>query len=195
MTLSAFLRDYLYISLGGNRRGKACRYVNLVITMVLGGLWHGANWTFVLWGTLHGFYLVVNHAWLALREHLSLTEVRGSAFVAGTITFLAVVVAWVMFRAHDVGSALHLLGGMAGLNGFGSLTNVAPHLSYSAAVVIAWLVAGLAISKLMPNCLEIATAIERWKYRGRALGFAAGSLLIYVILNFNRITTFIYFQF
>ena len=63
MTLSRFLRDYLYIPLGGNRHGRVLRYVNLMITMLLGGLWHGAAWTFVVWGALHGLYLCVNHAW------------------------------------------------------------------------------------------------------------------------------------
>ena len=64
MTLSQFLRDYLYIPLGGNRHGPALRYVNLGITMLLGGLWHGAAWTFVVWGALHGVYLCINHAWI-----------------------------------------------------------------------------------------------------------------------------------
>ena len=64
MTLSQFLRDYLYIPLGGNRHGSVLRYVNLMITMLLGGLWHGAAWTFVLWGALHGLYLCINHAWV-----------------------------------------------------------------------------------------------------------------------------------
>ena len=63
MTLSQFLRDYLYIPLGGNRHGRVRRYVNLMITMLLGGLWHGAGWTFVVWGGLHGVYLCINHAW------------------------------------------------------------------------------------------------------------------------------------
>ena len=62
MTLSQFLRDYLYIPLGGNRRGPALRYLNLMVTMLLGGLWHGAAWTFVIWGALHGLYLSINHA-------------------------------------------------------------------------------------------------------------------------------------
>src|SRR2546422_1082067 len=70
ITLSRFLREYLYIPLGGNRKGPWRRYVNLLITMLLGGLWHGAGWTFVVWGALHGFYLMVNHLWRALRQHL-----------------------------------------------------------------------------------------------------------------------------
>ncbi len=68
MTLSRFLRDYLYVPLGGNRLGRTRRYVNLMVTMLLGGLWHGASWTFVVWGGLHGAYLVVNHAWQWLKE-------------------------------------------------------------------------------------------------------------------------------
>jgi len=70
MTLSAFLRDYLYIPLGGSRKGMPRRYINLMTTMLLGGLWHGAGWTFVVWGFLHGFYLVVNHAWTSFRTSL-----------------------------------------------------------------------------------------------------------------------------
>ncbi|NIJ49773.1 D-alanyl-lipoteichoic acid acyltransferase DltB (MBOAT superfamily) [Rhizomicrobium electricum] len=195
MTLSKFLRDYLYISLGGNRRGRTRRYVNLMLTMVLGGLWHGANWTFVLWGTLHGLYLVVNHAWQALREALALPKIRGSGFIAGAITFVAVVVAWVVFRANDISSAWSLIQGMAGWNGFRSPAGLAPHVAASGAVVMAWLAGGIAVSKMLPNSLEIAAALENWRYRGRALGFAAGALFVYVVLNFNRITTFIYFQF
>ncbi len=111
MTLSRFLRDYLYIALGGNRRGAGRRYVNLFLTMLLGGLWHGAGWTFVIWGALHGLYLIVNHAWQALTRG----RVEGSiaARSAGRLlTFLAVVVGWVFFRAEDVPSALRILAAM-----------------------------------------------------------------------------------
>ena len=76
MTLSRFLRDYLYIPLGGNRHGPARRYVNLIVTMLLGGLWHGAGWTFVLWGALHGVYLVVNHLWREAKARLGLLPSR-----------------------------------------------------------------------------------------------------------------------
>jgi D-alanyl-lipoteichoic acid acyltransferase DltB (MBOAT superfamily) len=120
MTLSRFLRDYLYVPLGGNRKGKARRYVNLLVTMLLGGLWHGAGWTFVIWGGLHGVYLVVNHAWRALRERLG-QDLRRSTFLgrlaAGALTFLAVTVAWVFFRAEDLATALDILWAMAGGNG------------------------------------------------------------------------------
>lgn len=97
MTLSRFLRDYLYIPLGGNRCGPMRRYANLMTTMLLGGLWHGAGITFVLWGALHGLFLCVNNGWNALRKKLGWRPMPGALAVA--ITFLAVVFAWVPFRA------------------------------------------------------------------------------------------------
>ncbi len=120
MTLSRFLRDYLYVPLGGNRKGPARRYVNLMITMVLGGLWHGAGWTFVLWGALHGAYLAINHGWQMLRarlgHNLKISSAAGRA--AGCLlTFIAVVLAWVVFRAGDMTAALVMLKAMAGCNG------------------------------------------------------------------------------
>jgi len=120
MTLSRFLRDYLYISLGGNRRGTARRYVNLIITMVLGGLWHGAGWTFVLWGALHGFYVAVNHGWRALRVRLGQDLKRSTWWgraCAGLLTFIAVVIGWALFRAADLTAAVAMLKAMAGFNG------------------------------------------------------------------------------
>jgi len=117
MTLSRFLRDYLYIPLGGNRHGPLRRYVNLMTTMILGGLWHGAGWTFVVWGALHGAYLVVNHAWQALRGGERAAAARKPTFWAWLLTFLAVVIGWVFFRAKDLDTAFDMLRGMAGFNG------------------------------------------------------------------------------
>src|SRR5450631_3705009 len=102
MSLSQFLRDYLYVRLGGNRRGAARRYVNLMLTMLLGGLWHGASWTFVVWGGLHGAYLLVNHAWRSAAGRLPRPgALLGAAgrFAGRGLTLLAVIVAWVFFRA------------------------------------------------------------------------------------------------
>jgi alginate O-acetyltransferase complex protein AlgI len=121
ITLSRFLRDYLYVPLGGNRHGPARRYINLLATMLLGGLWHGAGWSFVLWGALHGFYLCVNHGWRALRVRLGHDLSRSTRWgraLACVITFAAVVVGWVVFRADSVATATAMLKGMAGLNGF-----------------------------------------------------------------------------
>jgi D-alanyl-lipoteichoic acid acyltransferase DltB (MBOAT superfamily) len=120
MTLSRFLRDYLYIALGGNRNGKTRRYINLLLTMLLGGLWHGAGWTFVIWGGLHGLYLIINHGWHQIRRSLGhdiKTISRQGRLAAMTLTFMAVVFAWVFFRAQNIDAALSMLSGMAGMNG------------------------------------------------------------------------------
>ncbi len=120
MTLSRFLRDYLYFSLGGNRKGPVRRYVNLFITMLLGGLWHGAGWTFIAWGGLHGVYLVVNHGWIALRQRLGQDPERSTPWgraIGRLVTFIAVVAGWVFFRATNFDDAVAILRGMAGLNG------------------------------------------------------------------------------
>ncbi len=119
MTLSQFLRDYLYIPLGGNKKSNTRRYANLMITMLLGGLWHGASWNFVVWGALHGFYLAANHLWRAVwtsRPSPWLAP-RAASSLAWLATFLAVIIAWVIFRAHDLSQAQLVLRGMAGLNG------------------------------------------------------------------------------
>ncbi len=128
MTLSRFLRDYLYIPLGGNRNGPVRRHVNLFVTMVLGGLWHGAGWTFVVWGALHGVYLVINHLWQSLRGSENAASRSGPRFWAWLLTFLAVVVGWVFFRAKSVDVAFDILQGMAGLNGI-----VLPHQWFKSA--------------------------------------------------------------
>ncbi|MBI3248602.1 MAG: MBOAT family protein [Deltaproteobacteria bacterium] len=116
MTLSRFLRDYLYISLGGNRKGHVRRYVNLLLTMLLGGLWHGAGWNFVIWGGLHGMYLVANHGWQAARERFGMTHSTPiTRELSRLVTFVAVVVAWVFFRANNATTAFHVLSAMLGL--------------------------------------------------------------------------------
>lgn len=119
MTLSAFLRDYLYIALGGNRHGEGRRQINLFLTMLLGGLWHGAGWTFVIWGALHGSYLMVNHYWRDLTARWGYTDEKPllPTALAWTITMLAVVVAWVLFRAVNLDAAGSILASMIGLNG------------------------------------------------------------------------------
>ncbi|MEP5567758.1 MAG: MBOAT family O-acyltransferase [Halioglobus sp.] len=108
MTLSRFLRDYLYFSLGGNRLGAVKRYRNLVITMVLGGLWHGAAWTFVVWGALHGMFLCLNHFWRALTRRAGLEEFFKAALLQPLfilLTFTAWTIALIVFRADDLPSS------------------------------------------------------------------------------------------
>lgn len=136
MTLSRFLRDYLYIPLGGSRRGPARRYVNVALTMLLGGLWHGAGWTFIIWGALHGAFLAINHAWRALPQRRSeslLTAITADStdslatpskkenWITGaffhSLTLVCVVTAWVVFRAESLTAAISQIRSMFGFNG------------------------------------------------------------------------------
>ncbi len=149
ITLSRFLRDYLYVPLGGNRWGPARRHANLMVTMLLGGLWHGAAWTFVVWGGLHGAFLVVNHAWRAARRRLGDGEPVSTPLGRWTgrlLTFICVVAAWVVFRAETFPEAWAMLRGMAGLNGWAA-DAVAP-------VLVPWFAAVLALVWLAPNTQE-----------------------------------------
>ena len=115
MTLSRFLRDYLYIALGGNRHGPLRRYLNLGATMLLGGLWHGAGWNFVIWGALHGAYLMINHGWSALAGAAGWSSTgRPWQLASILLTFIAVCFAWVFFRAADLPRALTIVQGMVG---------------------------------------------------------------------------------
>jgi D-alanyl-lipoteichoic acid acyltransferase DltB (MBOAT superfamily) len=117
ITLSRFLRDYLYIPLGGNRLGEARRYLNLLVTMLLGGLWHGAGWNFLIWGGLHGLYLCVNHLWQVWRGSSQTSPSSSGLFVKGiswAITFAAVVLAWVFFRAKTFEGAWQMLSSLFG---------------------------------------------------------------------------------
>jgi len=111
ITLSRFLRDYLYIPLGGNRKGLLRRLVNLFVTMMLGGLWHGANWTFLVWGALHGVYLALHQLW----QKISAWRMPRPLGVG--LTFGAVMVAWVFFRAENFPAAMRVLEGMTGKHG------------------------------------------------------------------------------
>ena len=119
ITLSHFLRDYVYISLGGNRNGNMKRYSNLFLTMLLGGLWHGAGWNFIIWGALHGSYLMVNLGWQALKSKYSLFSIESKLYIftVWLITFIAVVIGWVFFRAITLDGAISILSGMFGFNG------------------------------------------------------------------------------
>jgi len=174
MTLSRFLRDYLYVPLGGNRHGPARRHLNLMVTMLLGGLWHGAGWNFVIWGGLHGLYLVVNHTWVEARSRMGFGRRSAWGRVAGVaLTFLAVTVAWVFFRSPDLPTALGLLKGMVGINGVelpaalvARLGFIQPMLeslgvdSYLGGttrfvMTYAWVAAAAFIAFAMPNTQEI----------------------------------------
>jgi len=121
ITLSRFLRDYVYIQIGGSRKGFLRRYLNVIITMLLGGFWHGAGWTFIMWGGLHGFYIVINHGWNWLKSQFFTAPNNNKSafglFMGWFITFLSVSVAWVVFRAETMDGAIRVYEGMLMLNG------------------------------------------------------------------------------
>ncbi len=221
ITLSRFLRDYLYIPLGGNRKGVPRRYANLMVTMLLGGLWHGAGWTFVLWGALHGFYLCINNFWVWLRNRLSLPALPRPLAVG--LTFVAVLVAWVPFRAggFELGPAgstadaleatRAILASMFGFNG------IEPWPDRSALIIKAShaqrAVMCLLLVWALPNTQQVmrryrpALGVRElfrprpgprrwWQWRPTPLWTVfVVVLLVVTILQFDKLSEFIYFQF
>ena len=207
MTLSRFLRDYLYFPLGGNRLGVARRHVNLMATMVLGGLWHGAAWTFVVWGTLHGLFLVVNHFW---RDRVAAPRGWGTgrAYRAGAwlITLTVVVVAWVFFRAPDFATAFDLLRAMFGA---GDAAPRSFRLAYHREQLYLT-IALLAIALAAPNTQELMRRFEpalgplrataaRLAWRPTLGWLAATCALVAWAVALTpqgaRVSEFLYFQF
>ena len=196
MTLSQFLRDYLYIPLGGNRRGPTLRYVNLLITMLLGGLWHGAAWTFVAWGALHGVYLCINHAWNYYGPAIAPRLARPANIAAFILTFLSVVVAWVFFRADSLSSAISVLSRMA---------NPA-HAVFGRAEIadLGFIAVYAAIAWFAPNTQAVMGYDHKNRTVGEALGawprrpaflYATAAVLVFGILGIQQHSEFIYFRF
>ncbi|MDF9393249.1 MULTISPECIES: MBOAT family O-acyltransferase [Methylococcus] len=174
MTLSRFLRDYLYIPLGGNRCAPWRHGLNLFLTMVLGGLWHGANWTYLVWGALHGAGLVIHRGWCSLRRRVGWDAdpvSRPARWAGWLLTFVTVVFGWVLFRADSLATAGNILRGMLGLNGLalpaglkdsalgGYLAAEGWKFSESpllhGAGPVLWIVALLLVSVALPNTNEI----------------------------------------
>jgi D-alanyl-lipoteichoic acid acyltransferase DltB (MBOAT superfamily) len=203
ISLSAWLRDYLYIPLGGNRRGAVGTHVNLMITMLLGGLWHGASWTFVVWGGLHGAYLVVQHASAGIAAPLarmclalppfarrSFTTLPGAGglrtlqrVAAAIVVFTLVNIAWVFFRSPDFASAFLYLQGVLALRpgAEGSLITAAA-------------LGGLTLAIDAPQALaEDEYVFLGWPVQRRALAATAAVLVLLASGSTNA--PFIYFQF
>jgi D-alanyl-lipoteichoic acid acyltransferase DltB (MBOAT superfamily) len=210
MTLSRFLRDYLYIPLGGNRHGPRRRYVNLLVTMGLGGLWHGASWTFVLWGLFHGICLAVNHLWQGWWGS-GRSRVAVPSWLIGwpgrVLTFFLVVLGWVLFRAADLPTAHHILAALFGLGATpaaGIPALLKPKTWY-------WLAGLLAFVWLLPNSAELhnkyqpypAILKDRWAVKGSwwrwqmnpAWACFAALLLAVAVLSLSRAGEFLYYNF
>jgi alginate O-acetyltransferase complex protein AlgI len=218
MSLSRFLRDYLYIPLGGNRFGAFRRYRNLMLTMLIGGLWHGAGWTFIIWGGLHGVYLTANHLWRSAGWfHIPQP-------IARLLTLLAVVAAWVFFRAESVPAALSMLHAMFGGAGLALPERLQPLLGDS--LLAPWIEFGMfrnkyvvaheawitiaalgSIALFCPNTLQFfarfwptldpvqpASVALLWR-PSLWWNTACGCLLVLSVLLLSRESPFLYFRF
>jgi D-alanyl-lipoteichoic acid acyltransferase DltB (MBOAT superfamily) len=214
MTLSAFLLAYLYIPLGGNRHGTPRRYVNLFVTMLLGGLWHGAGWTFLAWGALHGVYLMINHGFRAACRRWQ--WVPGGLGVAGTLaagalTFAAVTIGWVIFRAESFAAAWVMLQGMFGATGISHRKvfaesgladdNLIPILL---ALLAVWLLPNtqqfMRLCDPAPNIVPAPRGPASWLvWRPEAwwscLPIAAGFAAAVIAMSAGHVSEFLYYQF
>jgi len=186
ISLSTWLRDYLYIPLGGNRKSNARTYVNLAVTMLLGGLWHGASWTFVVWGGLHGFYLMVERF---LREHLGKSKQPSSNnFLVAIAIYLLVDITWVFFRAQDFGTAWRLIRSMFGM---GIDVQATLPTIYIIETVVA-IAAMIGVHWYMRNrsLEQVVSRIPWW-----GVGLLWGIMLFLIIITQGSGSAFIYFQF
>ena len=210
MTLSRFLRDYVYIPLGGNRRGRLHTHANLFATFLLGGLWHGASWMFVIWGALHGIAIVLHRIW---RDWGG----RMPTALAWLLTFNFINVTWVFFRARDMDAALKVLGGMVGLNGILLPQALADRSSWLREAgqtwglqfgqwvsrldgnyqIFAWLAGALVLSLFFRNSNQLVLDADRRELmNGRWLAWCALLMLVSLTaILASSYTEFIYFNF
>jgi len=188
ISLSTWLRDYLYIPLGGNRKGPARTYVNLMTTMLLGGLWHGAAWTFVVWGGLHGLYLCVERMLKARFGEATFWRTLGGKLALALLTYFLVNITWVFFRAQDFATARRLITSMLLIDRSG-----APVLSgYFLITAAATILAMLAVHWRMRH-QTLHQEVQRWP--ALAVGLAWGAMLWLIVTTQGGGNAFIYFQF
>ena len=184
MTLSRFLRDYLYVPLGGNRNGRAATYRNLMLTMVIGGLWHGAAWTFVLWGALHGVGLSIERWWGEMRGDAK-SDSLGGRVARRLLTFHVVCLGWVLFRSDSVATAGTVLGRLAD---WGPVPSVTP--------LVVVLIAGSLATQYLPPDRRLKLRVAFSRLRPAAMAAILGGLLLVIdALGPEGVAPFIYFQF
>src|SRR5881396_3244382 len=188
ISLSTFLRDYLYIPLGGNRVAWTRAAINLVIVMFLGGLWHGAAWTFVVWGLLHGSYLVIEHASRALIGERAWTENFAVKLLLGFVTYGAVCLAWVFFRASDFTIATRMLRGMFGGHPHGDAILATREMLQIGIVTFFMMLAHWSLRET--NVETAVTRLPRW-----VVTAAWALMACAIILTQGNSNAFIYFQF
>lgn len=218
ISLSRFLRDYLYIPLGGGRAGIPARYRNILITMLLGGLWHGAGWTFIVWGGLHGLYICINHAWQNFKRRFGFPVGPLAAWTrlpSRVLTFLAVTMAWVFFRAESLDGALVLLEAMSSP---GNLTSPRQFLTASNQSVFtvfgpSFIILLLYVVWYLPNTYELmvryqpgidsyghlrGTEAQRPRFiwrMNRGWAVAVGLVAALAVFGMGNVSEFLYFRF
>ena len=192
MTLSRFLRDYIYIPLGGGRRASPRVALNLFLTFLIGGIWHGAGWTFVVWGALHGGACVAYRVWSGRGKSLP-------PLVAWGVMLLFLNVTWVFFRAPDWQAAFDMLGAMAGFNGvvlpglfsgWGGGGIFMPGLPARMECPL-WVFGAGLIALLAPSSYQLAERFRPSLRTALVTAFLIGASL----LNLNKVSEFLYFQF
>ena len=188
ISLSTWLRDYLYISLGGNRRGRLRTYANLMITMLLGGLWHGANWTFVIWGGLHGLYLAVERGLTEAFGPRALFETRGFRLGAAAVTFVLVCVAWVFFRSPTFAGAAQLLTSMVTVP-----VRAEPLLYLNDIIPVAVIVGIMLVTQWRLRSTSLEAVVSRTP--SAVLAIALSAMGFFILTSQGSENAFIYFQF
>lgn len=209
ITLSRFLRDYLYITLGGNRKGTVRRYLNLFLTMLLGGIWHGAGWTFMLWGALHGVYLGINHFWRFLTGRFNGLRVA-SSYVSWSflpLTFASVAFAWIAFRAASIENFYSIVRGVFGMNGFTLPSQILSMLPITGWIkgqgVVPLLADGTIMGFVELVALLFIASCVTWFFRNSNEMSTRNRLLVAIVLApllvqkifFGGDVEFLYFQF
>ena len=177
MTLGLWVKNYLYIPMGGNRHGELKKMRNLFMSMLIIGLWHGAGWTFIIWGGLHGVLLMINHAWRK-------TRVTFPKFLNWGMTFLCVVICWVFFRAGSVNEAISMLSCMCDWNTISNANK--DDIKHLTAIS-----AGIAVLSVVPNPLIV---VKNFKENYFWFIFTVVVMIVTISL-FTQISDFLYFQF
>ena len=199
ITLSRFLRDYIYIPLGGNRGGEIRTYANLFSVFLIGGLWHGASWMFVIWGALHGSAIVIHRIWQQ-------TGLKMKTWLAWLITFNFINITWVFFRAGEWSDASKVLKGMAGLNGVILPIGLQKYLSIlnpygimfgdywsdinGSIWMVVLLLLGLYIIRLKNSQNHLLSFIPNTRY-----AFYTAFMLVLSMMSMHKISEFLYFNF
>lgn len=189
MTLSDWLRDYLYISLGGNRKGTVRTYINLMLTMLLGGLWHGASWTFIMWGGLHGLYLITERFLKNIMPKSQLWSKLPVQIFLAMLTFIAVSFAWVFFRADSFEQAFIIIRALV-LPDSGTLTI---NIEYLYSLLTFGITLIILISHWIMRDRSLDNIVNKMPWWQRSVVLAAMMVIIFTCSGDDR--AFIYFQF